>query len=275
MKPVDFTYARPSSLAESFELLQQDQDSGTRFILAGGQSLMPMLNLRLVRPSTLIEVRHLDELRDVRDDGDALIYGAGITHAMIEDGLVPEATPGWLAPIAGNIAYRSVRNRGTLGGSLAHADPAADWLTALTALGGAVLLDDGRSTRRLPLSDFTLGAFSTARRPGEILTGIRVPKRAASARFGYWKFCRKVGEFAKAIGAVLVDHERNQVTAVVGALERAPLVLHQADKLIEDPHAAAGLIEAALPDLDPIRLRFCATALQRAAILAKPGRKAA
>ena len=107
-------------------------------VIAGGQSLMPMLNLRLVRPTKLIDLRNLGDLRQVQDDGDALIYGAGITHAMIEDGRVPDATPGWLSSIAGDIAYRAVRNRGTIGGSLAHADPAADWLSALTALGGEV-----------------------------------------------------------------------------------------------------------------------------------------
>ena len=140
MKPVDFTYNRPSNLADAFELLQQDGDGGASMVIAGGQSLMPMLNLRLVRPTALVDLRHLDELRQLRDDGDSLIYGAGITHAMIEDGFVPDATPGWLSSIAGAIAYRAVRNRGTIGGSLAHADPAADWLSALTALGGEVQL---------------------------------------------------------------------------------------------------------------------------------------
>ncbi len=274
MKPVDFSYARPSSLAEAFELLRGGDD-GASMVIAGGQSLMPMLNLRLARPTSLIDLRHLDEIRQVQDDGDALIYGAGITHAMIEDGRVPDATPGWLAPIADDIAYRAVRNRGTIGGSLAHADPAADWLSALTALGGEVQLSDGRSTRILTLSEFTLGAFSTARRPDEILTGVRLPKRSTAAHFGYWKYCRKVGEFAKAIGAVLVDPDRGEATAVIGAIERAPLVLNDAEALIEDPRAAESLIALALPYLDPVRRRLLGTALERAALLSALERKAA
>ncbi len=275
MKPVDFSYARPSSLAQAFELLQQDGIDAGRMVMAGGQSLMPMLNLRLVRPSGLIDLRHLNELRQVQDDGDALIYGAGITHVMVEDRRVPDATPGWLSPIAGDIAYRAVRNRGTIGGSLAHADPAADWLSALTALSCDVQLSDGISTRVMPLSDFTLGAFSTARRPDEILTGVRMPKRSTAARFGYWKYCRKVGEFAKAIGAVLVDPERGETKAVVGAIERAPLILDDARALIEDPRAAESLIVHALPSLDPVRRRLLGTALERAARLAAPERQAA
>ena len=179
MKPIDFSYSRPSSLADAFELLHRDGDDGATMVIAGGQSLMPMLNLRLVRPTRLIDLRNLGDLRQVQDDSDALIYGTGITHAMIEDGRVPDATPGWLSSIAGDIAYRAVRNRGTIGGSLAHADPAADWLSALTALGGEVMLSDGASTRFLSLADFTLGAFSTARRADEIMTGVR---REESAR---------------------------------------------------------------------------------------------
>lgn len=272
MKPVDFSYARPSSLSDAFKLLAEDADS---MLLAGGQSLLPMLNLRLVRPTRLIDLRHLDDLRQVQDDGDALIYGAGITHAMIEDGRVPDATPGWLSSIAGDIAYRAVRNRGTIGGSLAHADPAADWLSALTALGAEVQLADGASTRVLRLCDFVRAAFVTARQPGEILTGVRLPKRSASARFGYWKYCRKVGEFAKAIGAVLVDPDRGETRAVVGAMERAPLVLDDAEALLADPRTAESMIGTALPDLDPVRRRLLGTALERAANLAAPERQAA
>lgn len=275
MKPVDFSYVRPFSLADAFELLAEDKGAGTSIVLAGGQSLMPMLNLRLVRPTRLIDLRHLDELREVHDDGDALIYGAGITHAMIEDGHVPDATPGWLRSVAGNIAYRAVRNRGTIGGSLAHADPAADWLSSLTALGGEVLLTDGSSTRVLTMSDFIQSAFATARRPHEILTGVRLAKRSPAARFGYWKYCRKVGEFAKAIGVVLVDPDHSETTAVVGAIERAPLTLKDAGALVDDPRAAETMIREALPDLDPIRYRLLGTALERAASLAMARRKAA
>jgi carbon-monoxide dehydrogenase medium subunit len=275
LKPIDFSYNRPSSLADAFELLHRDGDDGATMVIAGGQSLMPMLNLRLVRPTRLIDLRNLGDLRQVQDDGDALIYGAGITHAMIEDGRVPDATPGWLSSIAGDIAYRAVRNRGTIGGSLAHADPAADWLSALTALGGEVMLSDGASTRFLSLADFTLGAFSTARRADEIMTGVRVRKRSSAARFGYWKYCRKAGEFAKAIGAVLVDPDRGETTAVVGAIERAPLVLDDATELIREPRAAESMVGAALPHLDPVRRRLLGTALERAAMRVAPEREAA
>ena len=117
-----------------------------------------------------------------------------------------------------------MRNRGTIGGSLVHADPAADWVNALTALGAEALMvaGPGEDERAVPLPDFFVGPFATRLPAGGLLTGVRVPKRGGAARWGYQKFCRKVGEFAKAIGAVLVDRERGEVRALVGAIERPP-----------------------------------------------------
>ena len=138
---------------------------------------MPMLNLRLVRPERVVDVRRLAELQRVRDDGDGLIYGAAVTHAAIEDGRVPDATPGWLPAVARGIAYRAVRNRGTIGGSLVHADPAADWVSALTALGAeAVMLGrPDEDERAVPLPAFFVGPFATRLTAGGLLTGVRVP----------------------------------------------------------------------------------------------------
>jgi carbon-monoxide dehydrogenase medium subunit len=262
MKPAPFDYIRPASLADAFAVLAEAPDSTK--LLAGGQSLMPMLNLRLVRPERVVDIRRLPELMRVRDDGAALIYGAALTHAAFEDRRLPDATPGWLAPVAYGIAYRAVRNRGTIGGSLVHADPAADWVTALTALGGEAIVATPAGERAIPLPDFFLGPFATRLAPEEILTGVRIPKRTSTCHFGYWKFCRKVGEFAKAIGAVLVDPERDEVRAVIGAIERPPIVLKDGANVVRDPRTARDVIAAAVPGLDPITLRICAAALERA-----------
>jgi carbon-monoxide dehydrogenase medium subunit len=124
-----------------------------------------------------------------------------------------------------------VRNRGTVGGSLVHADPAADWVTALLALDTEIELVSRAERRRLPLADFILGALDVALRPGELLVAVRVPPVARDARWGYVKHCRKVGEFAHAIGCVLLDPVSGQGRAVIGAVEAAPVVIADARTL--------------------------------------------
>ena len=109
-------------------------------IIAGGQSLGPMLNLRLVEPQLIVDITGLAELKQVERRGDELVLGACVTHADIEDGRIPDVTRGAMQGVAANIAYRAVRNRGTVGGSLSHADPAADWVSALSALGAKLTL---------------------------------------------------------------------------------------------------------------------------------------
>ena len=126
MKPVSFDYSVPENSLAVVEHLKNAQ--GTAKIVAGNQSLGPMLNLRLVRTNALIDVGLLAEVRKCVVNQDNVFIGAGITHAEIEDGDVQDPTNGWMREAAGNIAYRAVRSRGTIGGSLCHADPAADWL---------------------------------------------------------------------------------------------------------------------------------------------------
>ena len=137
MKPVAFDYARPASVAEALRMLAGNAEAK---VLAGGQTLGPMLNLRLAQPALLVDITRIPELAAVTEDADAVTIGATVTHAAIEDGRVTDPTGGFLRRVARGIAYRAVRTRGTIGGSLAHADPAADWLSCLTALGAEVLI---------------------------------------------------------------------------------------------------------------------------------------
>jgi len=273
MKPVAFDYARPATSEEAVRLLRGAGPDARP--VAGSQSLGPMLNLRLVRPSLLVDLRQCSDLRSVTDEGDALVYGAAITHAEIEDGRVPDATGGWMAAAARHIAYRAVRTRGTLGGSLAHADPAADWVTVMSGLGAELVLRGPDGLRALAMTDFMLGPFATAAAPGEILVGVRVKKRNASARWGYWKYCRKTGEFAKAAAAVLVDPDHGETRVVAGALERAPLVAADPQALIDRPDTAASWLAEALSDRAPATLKLHATAVVRAIGALSPQREAA
>ena len=173
-------------------------------MLAGGQSLGPMLNLRLAQPRLLVQVDRLPELAGVAADDDAVTIGACVTHAAIADGLVPDIGGNVLARVADNIAYRAVRNRGTIGGSLCHADPAADWVTVLTALDAVAVLQGPSGARSVSVADFVQGPFRTALTPGEILRAVRVPRLPDDARWGYVKACRKPGDFAHAMAAVLL-----------------------------------------------------------------------
>jgi carbon-monoxide dehydrogenase medium subunit len=229
MKAAAFGYERPTDVKAALGLMARTD--GMAKIIAGGQSLGPMLNLRLVEPDLIIDISGLSELKWAERRGDELVLGACVTHGDIEDGRVPDVTRGAMQRVAGDIAYRAVRNRGTIGGSLSHADPAADWVSALSALGAKVTLRGVAGARDLLIEEFVTGALESALRSGEIVEAVRVPVMAPSARWGYVKACRKIGEFAHAIAAVLIDPEQATARVVIGALDAAPLVLSDAAAL--------------------------------------------
>jgi carbon-monoxide dehydrogenase medium subunit len=229
MKAAAFAYQRPADLNAALALMAKAD--GVTKIIAGGQSLGPMLNLRLVEPDLIVDISGLSELKQAERRGDELFIGACITHGDIEDGRIPDVTRGAMQRVAGAIAYRAVRNRGTIGGSLSHADPAADWISALAALGAKVTLRSLAGARDLAIADFITGALESALQPGEIVEAVRVPAMTPSAKWGYVKACRKSGEFAHAIAAVLIDPESASARAVIGAVEAPPIVLGDATGL--------------------------------------------
>jgi carbon-monoxide dehydrogenase medium subunit len=229
MKPAPFGYERPRDVPATLALLAE-ADASTK-VIAGGQSLGPMLNLRLVEPQMIVDISGLAELKQVERRGDELVLGACVTHADIEDGRIPDVTRGAMQGVAANIAYRAVRNRGTVGGSLSHADPAADWVSALSALGAKLTLRSLAGTRMVAIEDFIVGALESALRTGEIVETIHVPARQASAHWGYAKSCRKTGEFAHAIGAILIDPSAATARVVIGAIDSAPIVITGAEEL--------------------------------------------
>jgi carbon-monoxide dehydrogenase medium subunit len=258
MKACAFDFVRPRDLGEAMQILNKEKDAKAA---AGTQSLGPMLNLRVVQPSLLVDLRSIEELKSFKDEKDSVTLGACITHAQIEDGKVPDPSRGFMREVAGNIAYRAVRNRGTIGGSLVHADPAADWPSALVALGASAIVAGPAGRREAPLERFITGLFETDLRAGEILVAIRIPKLSPRGRAGYWKFCRKAGEFAQAIGAAVEDPDRGFARAVIGATGTAPYVcsIPKSDKqsLLEAVDAAG------LGD-DPYNRQLHAVALRRA-----------
>jgi carbon-monoxide dehydrogenase medium subunit len=265
MKAAAFDYARARDVGEAVKLLAATP--GEAKPLAGGQSLGPMLNLRLARPKLLVDVSKIRDLKAIADEGHAWRIGASVTHAELEDRPLAGCAP--LAQVARGIAYRAVRNRGTIGGSLAHADPAGDWTLALAALGATVLVVNPKGGREIGAAELTLSAFATTLADDEIIESVRVPKLSAGARWGYYKFCRKSGEFPDAAAALLLDPERRVARLYAGALDRAPQPLDTvARALAEEGEASSEMIDAALaraaPDLGPAGRRLRATAVRRA-----------
>ena len=246
MKPAAFAWASPPDLADAMEKLR----AADARAMAGGQSLGPMLNLRAARPATVVPLTRLSELHGAEATPEAVTIGAATTHAAIADGRLPDirdsAGREILAGVAEGIAYRAVRNRGTIGGSLCHADPAADWLTTLTALRAAML-----TTRRaIALDRFVTGPYQTVLEPGEIVRAVRIPRPPARARWGYYKLCRKPGEFAYAMAACLLADETR---IVIGATGGPPIILGHIDGL-----------DAALAFLDPVDRHLQSVAARRA-----------
>ncbi|MGM4915716.1 FAD binding domain-containing protein [Tardiphaga sp. 813_E8_N1_3] len=229
MKPAPFAYERPRDVASALAVMTGTD--GVVKIMAGGQSLGPMLNLRLVAPDTIVDITGLAELKHVEVSGGELVIGACVTHADIEDGRIPDVTRGAMQRVASAIAYRAVRNRGTVGGSLSHADPSADWVSTFAALGATLSLRSAKGARHVAMKDFMLGALESVLQPGEMLEAVRVPVMSSSARWGYVKSCRKTGEFAHAIGAVLIDPEASKARIVIGAVEAAPIIIDNAEEL--------------------------------------------
>jgi carbon-monoxide dehydrogenase medium subunit len=239
MKSAPFEFVRADDAADAVQRLMAAGDGAK--VCGGSQSLGPMLNLRLVQVDQLVGLAHIAALKQVEMHGDVLRIGAAVTHARIEDGELPDVTAGLLPTVAANIAYRAIRNRGTLGGSLAHADPAADWVSVMCLLNAAIVLLGPAGERRVSASDFFLGPFTTALAADEVVLAVELRRFSPQARWAYRKVCRKPGEFADAIGAAWIDPARGQARALIGALSGMPHVVEGTDAMAELQDSRTGL----------------------------------
>jgi aerobic carbon-monoxide dehydrogenase medium subunit len=199
--PAAFEYRRPRSLDEALGLLADLGDDGK--VLAGGHSLLPIMKLRLTAPGTLVDIGRLPGLRGVEVDGDEVAIGALTRHADLSSSHRLATEVPLLAHVAGMIADPQVRNRGTIGGSLVHADPAADLPAAVLALDGSLLLRSAAGERRVRATSFFTGFLESDVRPGELLVQVRVP-RSGAAPWGYQKFVRRANDWA-IVAAAAVD----------------------------------------------------------------------
>jgi aerobic carbon-monoxide dehydrogenase medium subunit len=269
MKPAPFAFSRPATLDEAVRLLAEA--NGAARPLAGGQSLVPMLNLRLAPVEHIVDLGAIAELRRTAATATAIRYGAMTPHSAFEDGEVPDGSNGLMPHVAARFAFRAVRNRGTIGGALALADPAADWLPTMVALDAVLHVVGPEGRRAIPAAEFVLGPYFTALAEGELIEAIEVPRRPASERWGYSKVTAKIGEYAESLAIAIIDREQRTARAVLGASDGAPLVLAESVAPVLRGERAETLGEAiraellaAERDFAPAKLVMHTTTLLRA-----------
>ena len=242
MLPSRFEYHRPDSLEEALQLLAEHGDEAK--VLAGGQSLIPVMKLRLAAPAHLIDISRLGMDSIAEADGH-LAIGALARHRDLERSDLLKARYPVMAAAAPLISDPIVRNLGTIGGSLCHADPAGDWGSVMLALQASVVLRSGRGERELPISEFLEDTFTTALEPDEILTEVRVPQPAGSSGGTYLKMERKVGDFATVAAAL-------HLSLSDGTIERAGIGL----TAVASKNLQATDAEASLAGAEPTEAAF-------------------
>lgn len=242
MKPAPFEYVRPASVEEAIAALSEG-GYGAK-LLAGGQSLIPAMNFRLAQPELLVDLGGLDDLRGIREcEHGGLMIGAMTTHREVERSeLVARHTP-LLAEVMPWIAHAQIRNRGTLGGSLAHADPAAELPSVIQVLGAVLHVQGPDGERTIPVDEFYVGLFTTDLEPDELLTAIEIPPLVTGSRHAFEEVARRHGDFALVGVAVVVEPDEDGAIAGV----RISL-LSVGDGPVLAERAMAGLVGQPLSD---------------------------
>ena len=245
MKPAAFRYHDPRTLDEALGLLATLEDAR---ILAGGQSLMPMLNMRIVQPSHVIDVNRVQELSYIRAEGDVLEVGAMTRQRDLEfSELVATRFP-LLHEAVRHIGHRQTRNRGTLGGSLCQLDPSAELVTVAAAVQATVLVASKGGTREIPFAEFPLGLMTPAIEPHELVTAVRFPLWKPGHGYGFEEFARRHGDFALASAAALIEMDGARMaraSVTVGGVYTHPqvLALQPSAALLDDAVKACDALE--------------------------------
>jgi len=223
VKAASFAYAKPRALAEALDLAARPEAK----ILAGGQSLIPSLNMRLSSPELLVDINGLDELKGIRLDKDTVRIGALTTHAEIERSDVVKKHLPLLAEAVPHIAHPAIRNRGTIGGSLALADPAAEYPACVLALDAVIIATGRKGERKIMAGDFFKGLFETDLKPGELLTAIEFKAQKKDERSAFLELARRHGDYA-IVGLAGFAGNGGKRIAFFGAGDRPVLAVHAA-----------------------------------------------
>jgi aerobic carbon-monoxide dehydrogenase medium subunit len=241
MFPASFAYYRPSSLSEAVALLHTHGDAAK--VLAGGHSLIPAMKLRLARPAVVIDIGRLEELNYVRQTGDQLVVGPMTSHRAIESSTVLREHCPLMCEVAAHIGDVQVRNRGTLGGSIVHADPAADWPAALLALEAEFELCSRDGVRRMRAAEFFKGLMETAIRPDEILCEVRLP--ATGRGVAYVKSEQKASGFALCGVAAIVDPSRTRAAVAITGVSAVAYRATAVERLLSGAAISAAKVSEA------------------------------
>jgi 2-furoyl-CoA dehydrogenase FAD binding subunit len=220
MKPAPFDYARADSVDEAIELLAEHGDDAR--VIAGGQSLMPMLNMRLVRPEILVDISHLDDLKRIETSGGGISIGAGVTQGTLAEWDRLEAELPLVAHALPNVGHFQTRNRGTVCGSICHADPSSELPLCLALLEGEVELRSKRGTRNVKAAEFQQGVLTTDRALDELAVRVTFPAATNGGTFAFSEFHHRHGDFA--VVAVAARRDGRSITVAVGGVADRPVV---------------------------------------------------
>jgi carbon-monoxide dehydrogenase medium subunit len=231
LQPRAFEYVRASTVSQAVDLLRKNGERAK--VLAGGQSLIPLLKLRLASPEILVDIGRIPGLSSIQEDGAGLKIGALARHRDLEHATAIRERYPLLGDVPKVLGDPEVRNLGTIGGSLAHADPAGDWGTALLAFDAKLVASGPKGKRTIPVDEFFEDTFSTALQPAEILTEIRIPKPAARSGGAFKKLKRKTGDFAIVSAAAQLELDASGAIAKVriglGAVGATPVRAKRAE----------------------------------------------
>jgi aerobic carbon-monoxide dehydrogenase medium subunit len=258
MKPAPFRYHVPRTIDEAVALLAQVAPQDGR-VLAGGQSLVPIMAFRLARPAHLIDINGVDALKRLAVEGDRLCIGACVRHVAFHRPVVDGPLGRLLSTVVRHIAHYPIRTRGTFCGSVAHADPASEWCTVAVALGAEMVARSTRGTRVIPAHEFFAGIMTTTLKDDELLTEVRLPLLPPDARFGFYEFSRRAGDFAIAMALAIyrVDNGRVRDPRIaIGGAEPIPRRIADAEAALMDrpptPDSFAAAADRASAAVDPM-----------------------
>jgi carbon-monoxide dehydrogenase medium subunit len=258
MKPAPFVRHVPRTVGEAVAALAEFAPLDGR-ILAGGQSLVPIMAFRMARPAHLIDINGVEGLERLKVDGDILSIGARVRHAAFHQPVVEGPLGQLLSYVVRHIAHYPIRMRGTFCGSLAHADPSSEWCLVAATLGARLVAKSVRGERLIEVADFLEGIMSTSLKEDELLAEARLPLLAADTQFGFYEFSRRAGDFAMAAALVtcrVVDGVMVEAKVGVGGAEASPRRLHDAEALLNGhppgPEVFRAAAEAAADAIDPL-----------------------
>ena len=248
MKPAPFCYHAPKTLTEAVEMLAEVAPQDGR-VLAGGQSLVPIMAFRLAKPAHLVDINGVAGLDHLAVEGNQLCIGACVRHAAFHKPVVEGPLGRLLAYVVRHIAHHPIRTRGTFCGSVAHADPAAEWCLLVAALGGEMIAQNTSRIRTIAASDFFQGIMTTALQEDELLTQVRLPMPEPDTRFGFYEFNRRAGDFALGMALVayrLRDGVISEARVALGGVEAQPRRIEDAERaLLGQPAERATFTRAA------------------------------